>query len=137
MLQSALMPMLIPVVGKAAKLEVIYDQNPEQEKKVSQGYEVFAKYLPEYADRVQFKPQPKSDDDFTPLLAADLYAWHFYRDYDDRQSGQEHKDSVWDALKKLPAYPSDGTVLSEDALRQMARWDALEKILKERASQTH
>lgn len=125
--------MLIPVVGKTVKLEVIYDLNIQEEKKIRMAYKEFVKNLPQYADRVKGEPRGESDDNFTALQPADLYAWHLYRDYIYRQAGQEHKDLVWDALKTLAAYPSDGTVLSEAALRQIARWDALEEILRKRA----
>ena len=55
------------------------------------------------------EPHSETDEDFTPLQAADLYAWHLHRDYVETQLGREHKDSVWDALKGLRTYPHFST----------------------------
>ncbi len=131
--ESLLVPMVELPIDKATKLEVIYDLNVHEREKLKAGYEEFVNSVPEDADRLNGEPHGETDEDFMPLQAADLYSWHLHRDYVETQQGREHKDSVWDALKALSTYPP--LVLSEADLRGMARWDALEGLLRERKIQ--
>jgi hypothetical protein len=109
------------------KLEVIYDLNVQEVETLRSGYKELLTAAPEEVDRLAGEPHGESDEEFLPLLAADLLSWHMHRDFVATQSGREHKDTVWTALKALKSYRT--LVLNEDSLRKMARWGELEKLL--------
>ncbi len=87
-----------------ARLEVIYDKNLEHRARLVQGYRdlLASPIQPENRKFLCREPRPENDDDFMPLQAADLIAWHTHRAYVAEHSGGEHKDVVWAALRALP-----------------------------------
>ena len=123
---SILLPMKL-TAQPTTKLEVIYDLNINEVAKLKAGYKDFVEIMPEEANRLFAEPHGETGDDFMPILAADLLAWHIHRDFVETSNGRKHKDSVWDALRELPKYPEPPW--NEETLREMAQWDRLAELV--------
>lgn len=124
-ISNILLPMVASLKDRG-RLEVIYDEQIQEADKVESGYEEFVKQTPEAKQFVR-KPRAGSDEDFMPLQAADLLAWHMHREFIKRQHGEQHDDLVWKALTELPSYPA--LVLGDGDLRKIVAWDELERRL--------
>jgi hypothetical protein len=89
------MYVLLPIswTNDQLRLEIIYDRNVHEVEKLKQGYSDFQLTVPE-ARFLKGEPYGDTDDDFMPLLAADLIAWHIHRDY---------VETNWDVFIKMPS----------------------------------
>lgn len=126
---AIMMQVLLPMVwllAENAQLEVIYDENIQEAEKLKASYKDFLATNPE-AKQLRREPRGETDDQFMPLLAADLLAWHMHRDFVERQLGREYQDTVWTALNELPTCPP--LVLNEADLSKIAAWDKFEEML--------
>jgi hypothetical protein len=83
-------------------LEVIYDYNKDEHKKLEDGYEIFVETASDLAKYFRVKPYPEDDETFMPLQAADLLAWHMHRDHLERAGGRRHEDTIWEILRTSP-----------------------------------
>jgi hypothetical protein len=122
------MHVLLPMswTNDQLRLEIIYDLNVQEVEKLKQGYRDFQLTVPEERF-LKGEPHGETDDDFMPLLAADMIAWHIHRDYVETQLGRIYQDPIWNELKALSTYPP--MILDESDLRSMARWEYLDKVL--------
>jgi Protein of unknown function (DUF3800) len=88
------------------KFEVIYDANMSERSKMEIGYKLFYELLqknhPEFVAMIAKDPIPQSDEDFTPLQAADALAWHSHRDHVEGSNGREYANEMWNALENIP-----------------------------------
>lgn len=98
--------LLTDIMGRLKRsdsLRIIYDHNKTERKTLKEGYQDVCEIMPENAKWFHVEPSPETDDDFMPLQAADLLVWHMHRDYIGQQSGNPHRDTVWEMLRHSPA----------------------------------
>jgi hypothetical protein len=117
------MQVLLPMVwtNPNLRLEVIYDLNIHERPKLNLGYQGLTEHISE-AQFLVGEPHGERDEDFAPLLAADLAAWHIHKDYVEQQHNRQHSDSVWRILQDGSIYPRQDIDLKRaivDVLRRM------------------
>ena len=112
----AFMATLVLLMGGARsqpdlKIQLIYDENLSERSALEHGYRLFREWAtanyPALLDMLARDPIPQNDEDFSPLLIADLLAWHVHRDYVERRRGNHHGNEVWEALKRTRCYADE------------------------------
>jgi len=89
-----------------AKIEVIYDENLGEKRKLKTGYRMFRKFLevvaPEVLAKLAKDPIPRNDEEFSLLQAADALAWHSHRDHVEHANGRRYENEIWSNLNSVP-----------------------------------
>jgi hypothetical protein len=90
-----------------ATLDLIYDENIYEEKKLQVAYGTFYKWLttnhPDTARILPREPTPRSDKDFWPLRAADAIAWNTHRHYICKQASKPFSNPLSRLLDSGPS----------------------------------
>jgi uncharacterized protein DUF3800 len=87
-------------------IDFVFDEpgtrSGKEYKVLVEGFEAFLENAPrEVTNRLAGRPTHKDDKGLPPLQAADLYAWHVRRFYDEREQGRIYCDPVWLALSNI------------------------------------
>lgn len=89
-----------------ATIELFYDENIVEEPKVRTGFEELRKWLannyPEIRAMLPSFPQPRNDQFFWPLCAADALAWNTHRHFVQTRKRRRHSNELWTALDSGP-----------------------------------
>jgi Protein of unknown function (DUF3800) len=102
--------LLRTMVGVSAdgKVELIYDENLAERRKMECGYRRFLRELkedhPDLLPRIAKDPVPRNDEEWLPLAAADMLAWHTHREHVERSNGRPYVSEAWTALKNIRSH---------------------------------
>lgn len=109
----AFMALLFSLIGTIwkdpdVKLEVIYDENLRERKRLEQGYQFFRRFAEQYAPAFLAKlakdPIPRNDEEFSLIQAADALAWHSHRHHVENAKGNKHENEIWTILNSVPFF---------------------------------
>jgi hypothetical protein len=83
-------------------VDFIFDEQGKESDKVQRVWSYGLQFVPlVLKPLIGGKPINRNDKDFLPLQAADLFAWHVRRFYEEKSRGQEYMDPHWKSLKSL------------------------------------
>ncbi len=86
------------------QIELIFDQGVlSREKQISESYDGMRSHLPKkLSDMLVSRPRFENDKENLPLQAADLFAWHTRRDYEEQLLHKRRWSArVWDELRTV------------------------------------
>jgi hypothetical protein len=117
------------------KVEFIFDEQGKEGKCAREAFELAKAHIPsEMLSYVGYEPRHKSDKDFLPLQAADMYAWQVRRFLSDN-SGRGPDPQAYEysaTLNLLTTIPSEDTSLHR--LKLIAFFEGLKQAFPQRAS---
>lgn len=88
-------------LGITEPIDFIFDERGE-EKQVREGYEIFREFCrDDLKPLIGRAPRFESDDDFLPLQAADLLAWHVRRHWLREQSLSTEIEMSWQQVRVI------------------------------------
>lgn len=89
------------------KVEFIFDEQGDAGKRARETFEMAKEFLPpELLEYVPYEPLHRSDREFIPLQAADMYAWQSRRFFADHEiHGMERDRCYSETMKSLDAIP--------------------------------
>jgi len=99
------------MLGRAAertqreKLRLVFDQGVlAHEAEITEAYVAMMKHLPpSLTSLLDKRPSFEDDKEVSPLQAADLWAWHVRRQYNEMAEGRDMWTSpIWSALTEVP-----------------------------------
>jgi hypothetical protein len=87
------------------KIEVIYDENMGERKKLERGYQMFREFAERFEPILLTKlakdPIPRNDEEFSLLQAADMLAWHSHKAHVEKSNGRVHNSEIWSIVNNV------------------------------------
>jgi len=106
------------------RVDFIFDEQGKESDLIQRIWRFTASDVPAAVKKfVGNKPIHRDEKTFLPLQAADLFAWHVRRFYEEKSRGKEYNDSVWKALSSLECAQNEWT---EERLRKL--YDGVRKM---------
>jgi hypothetical protein len=91
-----------------AKIEVIYDENMHERKRLEYGYQLFRDFArktdPTLLTKLAKDPLPRNDEEFSLLQAADMLAWHSHKAHVESSQGRVYKNEIWSIVNDVPFF---------------------------------
>lgn len=107
-------------IGQLAPIEFIFDSQPDQMKKMLEGWKLFVSVSPKNLQPLLARPPIFRNDKITmPLQAADLHAWWVHRMCDAYLQGTPELKPPFPGNKEKLNLPVLEMFWREDALRRM------------------
>jgi hypothetical protein len=104
------------------KVEVIYDENLQERKRLEEGYRQFRFFCeiaaPKFLTKIAKEPLPRNDEEFSLLQAADALAWHSHRAHVEGAHRRDYTNGLWSVLNSVPFFVD--TDWTGDDLRDVA-----------------
>jgi hypothetical protein len=115
----------LDALGATDKVEFYFDIQPD-EKMLRDDCQIAKSMYQGWLDkRIVGEPQFRDDEEYTPLQAADLMAWHFRKNLVEHEQGRTFTSEVWTELLNAPQ-------------RVTGLWDRSKlRLLERRASLRH
>jgi hypothetical protein len=106
------------------KADFIFDEQGKESDLIQRIWRFTASDVPVAVKKfVGNRPLHRDEKTFLPLQAADLFAWHVRRSYEEKSRGKEYNDFVWKSLSSLECAQNEWT---EERLRKI--YDGVRKM---------
>lgn len=106
------------------KADFIFDEQGKESELIQRIWPFTASDVPAAVKKfVGNRPVHRDEKTFLPLQAADLFAWHVRRFYEEKSRGREYNNPAWKALSSLERAENEWT---EERLRKI--YDGLRKM---------